>query len=152
MFPLGRRYTSRQCYLSREALLVRASVTAWEPSDRAVVSWLRRRCRIGVYCQRKRPEPSVPVGFAEGMNFASAASGAARGTFGEDGFTRRARFQVKLNMKLRDRSGPRGAFPVYRQIQRIANRVEHASYSCAVSERLILYHNQNEYIPQGRKY
>lgn len=48
------------------------------------------------------------------------------GDIREDGFTRRARFQVKLNMKLRDRSGPHGAFPV-QEIQRIADRVEHAS-------------------------
>lgn len=72
---------------------------------------------VSAYIAGERdPEPSVRVGFAEGMNFASAERewGDIRG----DGFIRRARFQVKLNMKLRDRSDPRGGFPSP-EIQRI---------------------------------
>lgn len=42
-----------------------------------------------------------------GMNFACAERD-GRGCAEEDGFTRRARFQAKLNMKLRDRSGSWG--------------------------------------------
>jgi len=85
---------------------------------------------VSAYIASERdPEPSVRVGFAQGMNFASAERGdgwIGGGGIWEDGFTRRARFQVKLNMKLRDRSGSRGAFPS-QEIQRIEPSMRPAS-------------------------
>lgn len=130
MFPLGRRYTSRQCFPAREASRPRFSYSTraeW-PSCRFVVTtslpyrrilpaketrtldprWFRRRDE---FCERGK-ERWVRRRGVDGIR--------------EDGFTRRARFQVKLNMKLHDRSGSRGAFPS-QEIHRIADWAEHAS-------------------------
>lgn len=133
IFPLGRRYTSRQCSHAREAFRLRFSysmrVTELSFRGYDVVA-------VSAYIAGERDsEPSVRVGFAEGMNFASAER------VREGGFTRRARFQVKLNMKLRDRSDPCLERFLHRRCSGswIESSMRPASYSiwrCAVSGTL----------------